>query len=590
ASDVLRRSLTERLARLGEALRAATEHADVRASTHGPETSLADRERLTAVEEAWRAVRTHQLARRADDVRVPRAEAALRLTRWLATSSPVREHAGLAAYVDRHRDNDAWVDRAVNDAWAGVDEPGLARGLRTVLAAVRLRRDAHDIAFAQSLAGYEGGGDSPIPLEDLLAHTVFPLAKQQPVLLVVADGMSVAAATGIVDDLVTPAKGWLDCVPEGKRVRQSALALLPTLTTVSRASLLSGEPTVGEQAAEKDGFERSRKAHGMSGRLFHKHPLESKEAGFALAGDVAAAVDDTEALSLVACVLNTIDDALDRSDPGGTEWTAATVKHLGPLLERARAAGRVVVLTSDHGHVIERRDGHTLSVGATSSNRSRPADGGPPAGDGEIRVRGQRVLLHNGDAILAVDERLRYGPLKSGYHGGGSPAEVVVPVCVLAPGEAPPSWRLAPPQAPPWWHGAVSSAEPPRVEQPRGRGKAADTGPTLFDEDAELRHPDLASAVLRSPQYEAQRKRAPRTPVSDEQIAALLRALLSAPACRLASESAAAALGVAMVQLAGALPAVQRLLNVEQYSVISRDPDGDTIVLDETLLCEQFGV
>ena len=46
---------------------------------------------------------------------------------------------------------------------------------------------------------------------------------------------------------------------------------------------------------------------------------------------------------LVTCVLNTIDDALDRSDPGGTSWGADTVKHLDPLLERARHAGRTVI-------------------------------------------------------------------------------------------------------------------------------------------------------------------------------------------------------------------------------------------------------
>jgi hypothetical protein len=37
--------------------------------------------------------------------------------------------------------------------------------------------------------------------------------------------------------------------------------------------------------------------------------------------------------SLVTCVLNTIDDTLDRSDPGGTEWGADAVKHLAPLLD-----------------------------------------------------------------------------------------------------------------------------------------------------------------------------------------------------------------------------------------------------------------
>ena len=93
---------------------------------------------------------------------------------------------------------------------------------------------------------------------------------------------------------------------------------------------------------------------------------------------------------LVACVLNTIDDALDRSDPGGTEWNADSIKHLLPLLDRARHAGRVVVLTADHGHVIERRQGTQRTYAAISSGRSRAAE--EPAGDGEVLVTGRRVL------------------------------------------------------------------------------------------------------------------------------------------------------------------------------------------------------
>ena len=41
--------------------------------------------------------------------------------------------------------------------------------------------------------------------------------------------------------------------------------------------------------------------------------------------------------------------------------------------------------------------------------------------------------------MLAVDETLRYGPLKAGYHGGAAPAEAVVPVVVLVPGGAIPA-------------------------------------------------------------------------------------------------------------------------------------------------------
>ena len=64
--------------------------------------------------------------------------------------------------------------------------------------------------------------------------------------------------------------------------------------------------------------------------------------------------------------------------------------------------------------------------------------------------------------MLAVDEHLRYGPLKAGYHGGASPAEAVVPVAVLVPGAVPEdvSLHLAPPQEPAWWIDPVAPGPP----------------------------------------------------------------------------------------------------------------------------------
>jgi hypothetical protein len=50
------------------------------------------------------------------------------------------------------------------------------------------------------------------------------------------------------------------------------------------------------------------------------------------------------------------------------------------------------------------------------------------------------------------------------------------------------------------------------------------------------------------------------------------------------------ALAVSPVMLHGAVLHVQRLLNVEGYPVLRVDADGSTVVLDEALLREQFGV
>jgi len=49
-------------------------------------------------------------------------------------------------------------------------------------------------------------------------------------------------------------------------------------------------------------------------------------------------------------------------------------------------------------------------------------------------------------------------------------------------------------------------------------------------------------------------------------------------------------LQVAPVALRGAVLHVQRLLNVEGYAVLRIDADGATVILDEPLLREQFGV
>ncbi|MGH3278337.1 MAG: hypothetical protein ACRDNW_04280, partial [Trebonia sp.] len=99
-----------------------------------------------------------------------------------------------------------------------------------------------------------------------------------------------------------------------------------------------------------------------------------------------------------------------------------------------------------------------------------------------------------------------------------------------------------------------------------------------------------AARVLKSPVYAAQKKIAGRVSVTDDQVAALLSALLAAPGRRLAPAAAATTLHVAPVLLRGAVLHVQRLLNVEGYPVLRVDADGATLLLDEPLLREQYGI
>jgi hypothetical protein len=100
----------------------------------------------------------------------------------------------------------------------------------------------------------------------------------------------------------------------------------------------------------------------------------------------------------------------------------------------------------------------------------------------------------------------------------------------------------------------------------------------------------IAAQILKSSVYTAQKKIAGRVSVADSQVSTLLSALLTAPGHRLAPAAAATALQVAPVLLRGAVLHVQRLLNVEGYPVLRVDADGATLILDEALLREQYGI
>jgi hypothetical protein len=300
---------------------------------------------------------------------------------------------------------------------------------------------------------------------------------------------------------------------------------------------------------------------------------------------------------IVACVLNAIDDALDRSDPIGARWTTGTLHPLDALLHAAGRVGRTVVLTSDHGHVVERRE-QDRQRGEAISARWRPANAGVSVGGDEILVEGDRVLTENRRAVLAVDEQVRYTRLKAGYHGGAALAEVVVPIVVLVPGEIPAHLPLKPAGAvPTWWVGAesltraVSEPLPAMAPTagPRPRTETAQAAPpTLFDEPD--RTPtsanDAVQRMLETKQFVENRVRfAPQVPA--EQIGRLLRALIAAGGT-LGRPQAGAALGVADRRLAGSLAVVGQVLNIDGIVVLSQTATEVTLV--EGLLYEQFGV
>jgi hypothetical protein len=607
-SSLLRSGLEARLRDFAAALRAAL-------AGHAPAAALVAR-----VEAALDQVEQHQLAERS--ARVPAARMAVRLLRWLA--EPQAPAATLAALANEHVTATGWVDRARTAVWAGDRNPEIAAAYAALDQRVERRRSELDRRFAQLLADWvhaAAPAGSLLLVERVIEEVVAPLARQRPTLLIIVDAMSVAVAAQLADDLAR--RGWME-VAAGVPARRPVLAALPTVTEVCRCSLLAGALTVGDASAERAGFEAHPALAGLRSSLFHQRDLAT-QAGFTLPPAAWEAVAD-QGLRLVAFVLNSVDDALLKGDPGGGGWGVDNVRYLGPLLEAARTSGRAVVLTSDHGHVVER--GSKLRPSSGEASRWRPADR-PPDPD-EVLLEGRRVLLGGGRVVVPWSERVRYAARRSGYHGGGSLAEAVIPltVHVSAAADPPKGWEPVLQTAPRWWDGTTPpsvAAGMPAAEQEQPRAEAAgrragrvvqvprdlpariaapgsgparrvaEAPPTLFDQghnDSRRGGPatpeQVVDALLASETFVAQRRRAARAQLDELRLRALLEALLR-HAGALRHGALATAARIPPHQMRGTLTVLTKLLNVEGYPVLTVT-EGETVRLDIPLLVRQFGL
>jgi hypothetical protein len=409
----------------------------------------------------------------------------------------------------------------------------------------------------------------------------------------VVDALSVSAA----NDLVRSAQqhGWTEIAANNDARRASALAVLPTLTQRSRCSLLCGELREGDSTQERSGFlsllrESQLEATGaVSDPIFHKAALDAVTSGAQLATDVRNAIADGEHQRLVAVVLNYVDDTLHHTDPGGTDWTLQTITYLAPLLTAAKNAGRTVVITSDHGHIIEYGASARVDRANTYGQRAH-GDLAHVDSDREVVVKGPRVLTETQQVVLAVDETIRYGARNAGYHGGATPAEAIVPVVVLAAGELPEGATRVVGAEPAWWYAGSTTipAAPPPPAPKKGRKPVQDS-PGLFDDVGGTEVVGtLPSAVVRSRVFADQLALAGRIILQKAQIQALLQALLDASAKEITLAQAATALGVATASANGALMQAKRVLDVEGYEVLR--VGGGVVRLDVDALKEQFGV
>ncbi|HZD68259.1 MAG TPA: BREX-2 system phosphatase PglZ [Actinomycetes bacterium] len=577
-SDSLPRGFEERLAILGRSLAAGD---------------------LDAAVVALERVGGHQQATRRSH-RVEMAKAAVRLLRRSQlplVPAPTTFAAAVAGYAA----DGAWVDETRQLLAEGDQVPELASAYATLCDAADRQRRQETARFAKLLANWSRSEplDDPrlLPVEHMLTAVVGPVAAAAPVLLVVCDGMGLPVAHVLLRDLLN--EGWAPATPAELDGWPVGVAVLPTLTETSRTTLLCGQRTVGGQQEERAGFASHPALRAVSSPtrrpvLFHKADLVAPS-GVALPDEVRRLVADPDQ-RVVGVVVNAVDDHLARGDQLRVGWDLVSLRPLSWLLDAAAEAGRVVVLTADHGHVLDGGRSRYRPLDGVGGERWRTTP--PPAQEDEIEIAGPRVLLGGGRVVLAADDRLRYGVPKHGYHGGATPEEVLVPVGVLAR-RLPEQWLHRPLATPAWWTSEMVAPQPVPVPAKRpGRKATAREQPALFESPAAgptaAEQPAAGRAgwvddLLASPAFIANRRRArlPR-PLADERLRRYLD-LIDANGGAIPLAALSARTGEPQDTLRMALTLVQRLLNLDGAEVLAVRADG-TVALNRELLALQFEV
>lgn len=493
----------------------------------------------------------------------------------------------LADAASTYRDDGSWFDRARVVISRGSSHPTLSELCRAVTA----EADQARARQAQELSAVLAKSALPLPdgligVEAVLDDVVAPLATQRPVLLVVLDGMGLPTFHEFAGELT--AGGWT-AVSAGPRTHSPAVAALPTVTEVSRTSLLAGTIRTGDGDSEKRAFA----SHSTLGRaggagrppvLFHKRDL--RIGGLDAPPEAALNAIADPAQRIVGVVINNIDERLKDVVVPGSGWTLGDLDPLRELLAEARRAGRAVILTADHGHILD-RDAEQRAAGG-GGERWKPADGNDPSAD-EVAVSGPRVGVADGAVVMPLAEQVRYSTRRNGYHGGLTPQELFVPLIVLVTDDLD-GWQPVPLASPTWWHhhtAPMAAAEPPAT-----RKKPPTTAPTLFDpepdpgpEPASVAGtvPALVAGLLASDRFREQLDN-PRVRVGVEQLTPVVARL--ADGTPVSEQELSTLTGLAAARVTRFVTQLQEVLNVEGYPVIRSD--AGEVRLDVALLERQF--
>lgn len=546
------------------------------------------------VERAAASALEHRLAR-VQPTRQRRVKMARRIVRWLQTSTT--SSASFADAVQAYCQQGAFVDLARLVLLGGEQPAELGSAYAALLAKARERREQENERFGQLIASagaqVPDGLLSPVPVERVLDSVVAPLARNVPVFMLVMDGLSRPIYQDLLQSLGDA--GWQGKEPEGvDSLHWAALAAVPSVTEISRTSLFSGRLQSGDASTEKREFSAHPGLLQVSRArrppvLFHKGELLGRS-GRGLSDEVRAALSDGEQ-RIVAVVVNVVDDLLFKGDQIHPRWDLDAAPVLRELVDVARVAGRAVVLTSDHGHLL---DDDSAFQGREAGERWRE-DSGIPA-SGEVRVEGRRVLAKGRQSIVVPwSERTRYTGKKNGYHGGVSPQEMVLPLAVLTWGAtALVGFRDVANAYPLWWFEvAAAPAAAPRPARATVTARPARPQPPMLDllrPEEPPAAPSWLDRFFASPSLLGQKALSSgRGLPSDDEVRRLLLALTERGG-RMTRVALAQRIGIPPFRLTGLVAATRRLVNVDGLQVLDVDEASDTVILNRPLLEQQFEI